>query len=67
MNNQLFFCFIRLIKGRVKNMDVVTSFPLNYKQKLKRQKLRLKFFLGLKSVPCLKIIKPAIEQVVSEF
>ena len=27
-------------------MDVVTSFPLNYKQKLKKQKLRLKIFLG---------------------
>lgn len=48
-------------------MDFVTSFPLNYKQKLKKQKLRLKFFLGLKSVPCLKIVKSAIEQVVSEF
>ena len=44
MNNQLFFCFIRLIKGRVKNMDVVTSISLNYKQKLKKQKLQRKFF-----------------------
>lgn len=48
-------------------MDVVTSILLNYKQKLKKQKLQLKNFLGLKFVPCLKIVKSAIEQVVSEF
>lgn len=49
-------------------MDVVTSISLNYKQKLKKQKLQRKFFPWIRnSFSCLKIVKSAIEQVVSEF
>ena len=48
-------------------MDVMTSISLNYKQKLKKQKLQKKFPWIRNSFSCLKIFKPAIEQVVSEF
>lgn len=48
-------------------MDVMTSFSLNYKQKLKKAKVTTKFFWIRDSFSCLKIVKSAIEQVVSEF